>query len=504
MAFQVFPKGASAPLEVAPSLATPVAAFDELAGPTTEGPTIFILVVKVGDECRPVGGADPQFRLRASGGGDVAAKKFPNAATIRNADGEAVADATYEAAANGLYRMRVFLLAEGSDWELEIVNTDAEPRSFTWVVADSEAAARRPWIDLTTQSVSGTVLAGETKTTDVVVANRGTGTLVISDAVGLSLSSGYRLSRVPGPIAPNACGELEVEFEAPATAGDSAAVYLAKSNDANAQQVKGHNRRLSLTMTTQVPAPTSVDVAILAITMPQSDSFQKRVAEGNLLAAMSAVFGDPLRLGSVTYGVDTAVPSTPGAVGAIADAVIDSFGSGNYTRVTYFTLQGDPGAGAVAVRDQRREALRHRTTTAEHGSITPLATSASIEAEQAVFDVARANGVSQRAIIVIDVVPPPLITGLDPTGGRPETPFTIFGTNLVLHQGDPVSVFWDVPTDPDHVRFMGSFDIVGAPTPTQIVARVPDVNDEVGFTLIVSRSDGGEGFSEEELSVVLL
>jgi hypothetical protein len=116
------------------------------------------------------------------------------------------------------------------------------------------------------------------------------------------------------------------------------------------------------------------------------------------------------------------------------------------------------------------------------------------------------GGVSVDTVTVppVSALLPPTISAIDPNNGRPGDTFTIFGTNFILDPGETVSVLFAIPTEPDAPPNPGPLTIVGNPTPTEIVATVPPMPQEVRFPIIVSRSDGAEAFSEDEFFVTLL
>jgi hypothetical protein len=222
---------------------------------------------------------------------------------------------------------------------------------------------------------------------------------------------------------------------------------------------------------------------------------------------MSAVFEVPHPLGTLVFPTDSAVPTMPAALTELESRLIAIFPSPAFTSVTYFSLIGDPNAGATALRDERRDVVRVATTTAEDVAVGPSASSVasrSVEVEEAVFEVARTNGVTQPAIMVVDLIFAPVIEAIDPDNGRPGGKFTIFGSNLVLEPGDPVSVLFAIPTEPDQPPNPGPFGIVGIPTPTAVVAVVPEMPQECEFPIVVSSSDGPEAISNDTFAVKLL
>ena len=123
--------------------------------------------------------------------------------------------------------------------------------------------------------------------------------------------------------------------------------------------------------------------------------------------------------------------------------------------------------------------------------LVATATSTSVEAEQPVLDVAVANGVTQTAIIVVQVVPAPEIEAVDPDDAGPGTTFAIIGHDLVLRSGDEVTVLFLSPLQPNAPPNPDPLAIVTA-TPTMIQAIVPTLQQEARFSVVVSRSDGAE------------
>jgi hypothetical protein len=249
------------------------------------------------------------------------------------------------------------------------------------------------------------------------------------------------------------------------------------------------------------------EVAVFAVDPETRGDYRSMFAEGNLVAAMDAVFRLPHPLGTLVFPRDSADPTTPTALRDVADRLIAALPAPAFPLVTYFSLAGDPAAGTPEIRDERRRAVRVATTTGDEVAVDPGAesvTSTSVEVEQEVFDVARGNGVMQSALMVVDPVPAPMIDSIDPDNGRPGDTFTVFGSGFVVDPGDTVSVAFAIPTEPDQPPSPGAFTIVGTPTATTIVAVVPEMRDEVEFPLIVSRRDGAETFSADTFSVHLL
>jgi len=114
---------------------------------------------------------------------------------------------------------------------------------------------------------------------------------------------------------------------------------------------------------------------------------------------------------------------------------------------------------------------------------------------------------TKREVRDIPPIPPPespIIDMIDPDNGRPGDTFTIFGSNLVLHPGDPVLVLFQIPTERDAPPDPGPLTIVGDPTATTIVAVVPEMTREQRFPVLVSRSDGAEALSPQDFQITLL
>ena len=254
MAFAVYPTPQTAPLNVAAGGTSALTAIGELVGvdPVTTLNTMFIRVVKLGTACSASGPPHPTIRLKANTGDAVSIPTFPTTASIFNqpgGTGTEVANATLQVEAGDVYYVRVFIFQAGSSWQIQIVNDDgASSHGFSWVVADSDAATRQPWIDFPT-ALSYDVLTGQAVPLSLQVANLGTGPLTIADAPGFSPGPGFSLTTVPPAIDPNACANLQITFTGPAASGMSNAVYTANSNDTMAQLAAGHNRRVNLTAT---------------------------------------------------------------------------------------------------------------------------------------------------------------------------------------------------------------------------------------------------------------
>jgi hypothetical protein len=311
MAFAVYPTPQTAPLNVAAGGTSSLLGINELVGPVTGQNVMFIRVVKLGTGCAASGPPHPTIRLKANTGDAVAVPAFPITAAIFNqpgGTGTEVGDATLEVEANDIYRIRVFIFQTGSSWQIQIVNNDgASAHGFTWVVADSDADSKQPWIDMPT-SLAFDVLTGQAVPLSLQVANRGTGPLTISDSPGSSLGPGFTLTTVPAAINPNACANLQVTFTGPVSPGASSATYTAASNDTTAQLAAGHNRRVALSAATRklevmllVDASGSMNAKPNGqpVVAPTDSRWSKLVSAANQFVDLLAAFGS----GSGRFGV---------------------------------------------------------------------------------------------------------------------------------------------------------------------------------------------------------
>ena len=263
MAFDVYPSPQTAPLSLAATTSSALIPFTERRAPDPETnlDLMVIRLVKLGTApCVPPTGLAPEIRLKADTG-DAALLTTGMTTVIRNqpgAAGDEVANARLDVEPDGVYRVRVFVFggtagipAVGA-WQIQLRNPDADPRRFTWVVADTDADSRQPWIDVPTATTFD-VLTGQTAPRQLQVANLGTGPLTVSDAVGSSPAAGFTVTAVPPAINPNACADVELSFAGGTAPGQTAGglTYTVGSNDTTAQTVAGHNRRVALSATTR-------------------------------------------------------------------------------------------------------------------------------------------------------------------------------------------------------------------------------------------------------------
>jgi hypothetical protein len=167
-------------------------------------------------------------------------------------------------------------------WALRLTNPDPAARVYRWVGADNDVESKQAFVtvDATTKL---DVLAGKPKSGTVGVANGGTGSLTVTTPAGTDLGSGFTLTAVPTPIAPNARGEITVTYEPPtglprgATAIASTS-YTFATNDPVAGLPSHTEARATLTATTRGPLWMPGDILV---TDPLASD---GVAQGALIA----------------------------------------------------------------------------------------------------------------------------------------------------------------------------------------------------------------------------
>jgi hypothetical protein len=255
MAFRVFPAELNAPMRLRPAAFSASIAFDEMAGGTP--PTMFLRIAKAKvDDFGPPGGDPPTLRLQAGTGmpvvltteGPVAIHNLPDAT------GVPVATAELFRKPQDVCAVKVVLHAPGSQWHLQIRNSDAVDRLYTWVVADNAAEASQPWLNLP-QTVEFGTFVGEPLRMAVAVGNRGTGPLTLFLG-GLASGSRFRfMAPLPADIIPNDVGRLMIQFDPPDMPSSTEELYVARSNDTAATASAEHNDRVRLLAMTTVRPP---------------------------------------------------------------------------------------------------------------------------------------------------------------------------------------------------------------------------------------------------------
>ena len=496
--FLVFPESQLAPLVVAANTDSPPQTLPALIGGPLDGRTMFIAIVKLGAPCALPPGGDPRVILSAGGGAEVEAKLQSDSAL--DSSGAFAADVQLTSLGAGVYLVQLQTIDpqhETTEWRMKFRNSEAADQSFVWVVADNERDMRQSWISLP-QSLTFEALEGETVRQTAKVANRGTGTLRFTDTAGLQLQQGFVVTKVPSPILPNSCGDLEISFSGQQAVAVSHGTYTAHTDDPSPPDTPEHNSSVGLTASTIARDTT---VAVVGVDRRRSAAYRAAFAHGDFDAAMTAVFEFPLRFGSLTFAKDKTQPTDPAAIQGVANSVLEQFPDPVITAVTYFSQVGDADAGSNAVRDGRRTAVQSATKTAET-MIQPVPTQTSIAVPKSAFDVARANGVTQQAVMVVELIPPPVLTAVDPSGGGPGQDFGIHGTDLVLAHGEQVRVFFSYQLDQfDQQTFTpGPIDecVVHTATPELVLAEIPDPvagsngglhGDHVDISFSLARAD---------------
>lgn len=267
MAFDVYPATLTNPLSVAASATSVAQSFTEqIAVGAGQGgaDAMFLRLVMLNptSPCVPPGPDHPGIILIADGGTPVEVLEFPAFASIFNGSSQYVAAATYVVEPNGVYQVTVDFLASqtgtGNSWEIQIQNNAASNRDFTWVVADSLAETSQPWMELPQDLNVDTVLGGDILLTGqsaqiaLSVTNKGTGPLTINDTPGQLGGSDFEILSVPGPINPNDCDDILIQFNAPASSGESTFQYNVSSDDTTATvaiPTATHNKRVALSGT---------------------------------------------------------------------------------------------------------------------------------------------------------------------------------------------------------------------------------------------------------------
>lgn len=149
--------------------------------------------------------------------------------------------------------------------------------------------------------------------------------------------------------------------------------------------------------------PPNNDVAVMILDAQAENDFLNGISSSNFAAAMNAVVRIPHLIGSIRFPRNSAEPMAPTAVSGLKKRLLAVFPTPAVAVTTYFSLVGDANAGTVAVRDARRNLLAaafHTEPSAGGGSIAAK----SFDVGQDAFDVARAHGVTQSAVVVVQLM----------------------------------------------------------------------------------------------------
>ncbi len=275
MAFDVYPSTLDNPLNLASGAGSGPMAITERIGPGTGDVAFFsdVMYIRVAmlNPALPCGppplSGDLTLSLSVDGGLPVVLTEWPIPQSIFNlGNATHIADAAYVTESNGVTLIYVIFQDTGAvhNWQLEIQNNNpADPREFTWVVADNIAETGRPWMDISATTspagelnydtlIGAQILVGQTENHTLQIANRGTGPLTVSDVPGVIGASDYEIVSVPpGPVLPNSCGDMVIAFNAPLTPGESNEVFSVGSDDPLAldDPLSFHNRQVTLMAT---------------------------------------------------------------------------------------------------------------------------------------------------------------------------------------------------------------------------------------------------------------
>jgi hypothetical protein len=211
----------------------------------------------------------PQVTLRARNPG-AGTKGTPVVITAISQPGQALLDGTNstEAAAawldgtNGftnVFQVKVFIAIDGTMIDIQI---NSAGHNFVWTVADSDANAQQPWIQLTPFAPFSALVndAASVTAQPININNRGTGPLTVSN-ITPALAAPYALNPggvpnagLPAIVNPNPTtpAAVLIGFTAPAATGSTAVSNYTVDGDAGAVAVpaSGHNNSFSLSATT--------------------------------------------------------------------------------------------------------------------------------------------------------------------------------------------------------------------------------------------------------------
>jgi hypothetical protein len=279
MSFRIFtafvPPGAASDAfaisagDVSGSLSGPDNVAEPGIAPTNIGATTFLRFVILGPV--PADAAKrPTLLISAGTGAEVeVSTAFP--AMVNIMDGvnttEAASATRYDADANGVSLVKIFLFIPGSGYRIKIKNNDDQPRAFTLVAAGSLADSRQPWLDAFSPAPAASLIlnykliVNQSLPQNLMLTNKGTGPLTVT---GFSPPLGPEFSLLPGSLPltiasnPPSATTLAVTYTAPSSPstpdGITTVTSAFVSNDAGAGAIVGHNSAVTFVVDLQLPA----------------------------------------------------------------------------------------------------------------------------------------------------------------------------------------------------------------------------------------------------------
>ncbi len=255
MSFDVHPPPGSAPLSLSAGRDGGLIRIAEHAAidPVTGRNSMFIGVVQVSESD---GNGPPRAIGLATDSGPSA--KVGNAPTPIHAQPGAQSPVAIASMVenDGIHLIEVEVLESQAGWRILLTNTDTRTQRYVWVVGDTRAATRQPWLDIPVPVVALDTVAGENPSPqDLSIANYGPGLLTLTDTDDTDLGSGFRLLAIaPRLLGGNRRAVARIGFTAPDTPGARSAAHTFSSSDRAAGEVTGHNNRVALTATVR-PRP---------------------------------------------------------------------------------------------------------------------------------------------------------------------------------------------------------------------------------------------------------
>ena len=149
---------------------------------------------------------------------------------------------------NNVYLLKVVIDIAATTLKLRITN-DATPRNYVWVVADSAASSKQPWLNTDPNVLDFTALINQTANQTaqaVLISNSGTGSLVVN-GVAPAIAAPFVLNTpLPATLLPNTTESLAIGFSATVIGNTPPAAVVFNSSDTAAGSNPGHNNQLKL------------------------------------------------------------------------------------------------------------------------------------------------------------------------------------------------------------------------------------------------------------------